>query len=475
MRKAIFVLILCCFTAFLGVRAQTTATGNVVSYNETTASAILSVTAQDFRFNQMPEDGGIVSVTVGDVTREAFLISAERLQSLGDDVVTTILLSGFDPNTANNPLVYILAPSISRIQHLDATTNPLTTFQATIGDPVRVNLIAPPPTPVARDVAIPIAEVEADTGNLMLDLSENEAAALGLFTGVRGRVILNGQETTFALVQQENYDTTEVAGVMLFATEEGGIAAWPNFFERETTNLASDYGVALGDEIQLLFDGFTYAATSAGTITAIDGQTLTTDIPASYIEENGLMPGRWAILIVNGILRAGLVMDADLYAAAQTPIGLSSNYVVLQDGETLSIVYLQDDGRQLADIFDAEVGTSVWLRPSVELDPVVNENVIVKAVSEIAPEGFLYIDVTPFELSFLEVLVGQFVNVDINGIRIRSQVVDDSVVPDPSAAILVVPGENYMILSQQVGDNLTAETRFQASVGNPVIIQRAPN
>ncbi|MBZ0306370.1 MAG: hypothetical protein K8I82_09915, partial [Anaerolineae bacterium] len=53
--------------------AQTTARGQILSYNESNASLILSITTSDLRYNQIPLSGGLLSITIAGNTREAYL------------------------------------------------------------------------------------------------------------------------------------------------------------------------------------------------------------------------------------------------------------------------------------------------------------------------------------------------------------------------------------------------------------------
>jgi len=150
---------------------------------------------------------------------------------------------------------------------------------------------------------------------------------------------------------------------------------------------------------------------------------------------------------------------------------------VLRQTGIIKILYLMQDGRTAQGIFNAEIGSRVRIRPAQAVEAIVRPEAVVKVVSEIAPEGYLYTDITPFELSFLEVLIGDFVDVRINGISYRARVVDAQSVSrdDPDADILIFPDGDHCIVTHTLNNSITAEARFQSSVGDVVVFERAPN
>jgi hypothetical protein len=212
---------------------------------------------------------------------------------------------------------------------------------------------------------------------------------------------------------------------------------------------------------------------------------ISTDIPPAYLDSLGLGPGAYAVVILNGRLRAALVMDAAMLAASQVAGGLSSNYILLIDEGGLRLIYTLGDGRTAGGIFAAQPGDPLRLRPAQAIETIVREEAVVKAVAEIAPEGYLYTDISPFELSYLGVLVGQYVELNINGISYRARIVDGALLAELEAAppsdgppadpILLYLAGDHVIITQRGGDNLTAEARFGAAVGSVVVVVRGVN
>jgi hypothetical protein len=170
-------------------------------------------------------------------------------------------------------------------------------------------------------------------------------------------------------------------------------------------------------------------------------------------------------------------MDEVMFADALNLGGLTSNYVILRQTESIKLIYMLEDGRTAQGIFNAEIGSQVRLRPAQAIETIVRPEAVVKAVVEVDPDGYLYTDITPFELSFLEVLVGQHVDVRINGITYRSLLVDSSRVGllYEDENVLVFPSGDHTIITHPADNTLTAESRFQVSVGDVVVIERAPN
>jgi hypothetical protein len=187
--------------------------------------------------------------------------------------------------------------------------------------------------------------------------------------------------------------------------------------------------------------------------------------------------GAYVVVSVNGIIRAAMVMDEVMFADALNLGGLTSNYVILRQSGAIKLIYMLEDGRSAQGIFNAELGAQVRLRPAQAIETIVRPEAVVKAVVEVDPDGFLYTDITPFELSFLEVLVGQHVDVRINGITYRSLVVDGGTAGllYEDEDILAFPNGDHTIITQSAGNSITAESRFQVSVGDIVVIERAPN
>ena len=67
-------------------RAQSTARGDIVLYNEGSASVVLDLDESDLRFAQIETSGGILSVSVGAITQEAYLLP---VADDGEDVRNT--------------------------------------------------------------------------------------------------------------------------------------------------------------------------------------------------------------------------------------------------------------------------------------------------------------------------------------------------------------------------------------------------
>lgn len=457
------------------IAAQTTARGEILSYNQNNASLILSVTTSDLRYNQIPLTGGLISVTIAGTTREAYLLDATRVT---DNLLNDIRLTGFNPDIEANPLVLQVADGGSSLRHLADNTNPLDTFEAEIGNDVRVDSIAPPPVPQRRDTQLTIVTQQPEK-DYLTSLSGVEAENLGLFPGIQGTMMLNGVQKNFLTIELADYFTATYADFYLYArstiedeTEFMHLAPHPS-----TPDAGAPFGLQPNATLTLSFDGFAYEEVSAGSVAAIEGQLLLTDIAPTYLQDINILPGGYVNIIINGVIRAALVMDDTMYDASLSPIGLSSNYILLIQSDGLLIEYRMNDGRTVQEIFNAEVGARVWLRPSKAIETIVREEVVVKVVSEIDPTGFFYIDVTPYELSYLTVLLGEYVEVQVNGIPYRSRVVDDETFNTATEEddILVYLRDNFIVVTHTVGNNVTAEARYQVSVGDPVVIQRAPN
>ena len=466
--------------------AQSTARGEIISYNVETFSAVLNVNESDMRYNQIPLAGGIVSLTIAGVTREAYLIPAEQEK---DDLYNTLRLIGFDPTHDEIALVLIVARNASALKHLDEQTNPMNIFGAKIGDEVRVDAVAPLPEPIERETPVTITQVEVN-GDLHLNLSAEEAARQGLFTNVSGILRSETADQSFMVISEDTYFTSDYADMYVFAVAEDlevaegsqpasflKIAPHPN--ARETTSVVDVFAVDIGGSLTFDYQGFDYGDNAAGRVTDIqdNGMQLLTDIPGSYLDEIGTHPGSYVVVAVNGIIRAAMVMDEEMLAAAYQRGGLSSNYVVLRQTGIIKIIYMMQDGRTAQSIFNAENGSRVRMRPAQAVEAIVRAEAVVRVVSEIAPEGFLITDITPFELSYLEVLVGEFVDVRINGISYRARVVDEQLASrdDSEADILVFPDRDHSIITHTLNNSITAEARFQASVGDVVVFERAPN
>jgi hypothetical protein len=463
------------FSLAASAAAQTTARGEILSYNETNSSMILTITTSDLRYNQIPLSGGIISVTIAGTTREAYLLDATKVTG---DLLSDIRLTGFNPNTEDNPLVLQVADGGSSLRHLDGKRNPLRTFDAAVGDAVRVDSVAPPPVPQHYDVEITIITLQPE-GDFATSLTRPAAENLGLFPGIQGLFIMNGVQRSFLTIQANDYFTAPYADFYLYSRIFGEdeilhLAPHPG-----TPDAAAQLGIQGSSTLTLSFDGFAYEETSAGSVVSIqeDGQRLLTDVLPEYLESIGVQPGGYVNIIINGVNRAALVMDEAMYKKAQSPVGLSSNYILLADPNGLVLIYTMNDGRIMQQIFNAEAGARVWIRPAKAIETIVREEVVVKVVSEIDPTGFFYIDVTPYELSFLTVLIGEYVDVQVNGISYRSRLVDEETLNTaaPDDDILVYLRDNFIIITHTVGNTVTAEARYQVSVGDPVVIQRAPN
>lgn len=462
--------------------AQSTGRGDIVAYNDNDATVVLDFNESDLRYNQMELSGGILSLTINDVTLEAYLIPAWRDTS---DLENTIRLIGFDPALDGIELALIVARSGSTLQHLDGVTNPLYLFKAQVGDAVRVEEIAPPPVPIQSSLET-VVQLTQVNGDIRLNLTAQEAEAAGLFKGVTGTVTLNGQTRSFLRIEPDQYFTAPPADMVLStetADEVEYLILQPSAAKRTTQSLAQEFRAGVGLPVTLAYPTFDYSHNAAGRVVEIQGdaQQLITDVPASELDNLGVQLGGYVVVAINGLTRAAMVMDEVMFAEALELGGLASNYVVLRQSGILKIIYLLADGRTAQGIFNADIGSQVRLRAAAAIETIIRPEAIVKAIAEIDPRGFLYTDVTPFELSFLEVTVGQYVDVRINGITYRSLVVDERLLnqvnadPNSREAILVYPLADRILLTQRISDTLTAEVRFQASVGDVVVFERAPN
>ncbi|MBZ0309494.1 MAG: hypothetical protein K8I82_25755, partial [Anaerolineae bacterium] len=383
-------------------------------------------------------------------------------------------LTGFNPDAEQNPLVLLVADGGSALRHLDGEQNPMRTFGAAVGDSVRVESVAPPPTPQRREVEITLTGQQPEK-DWATSLTQLDAENLGLFPGIQGVMTFNGLPRNFLMIQAEDYFTAPYADFYLYGKNDLiHLAPHPS-----TPDAATQLGMQANSTLTLSFDGFAYEEVAAGYITDVqeNGQHLLTDVRTDYLESIGITPGSYVNVIINGVNRAALVMDEEMYEASQSPIGLSSNYLLLADPNGLRLIYNMQDGRNMQQIFNADVGSRVWIRPAKAIETIVREEVVVKVVSEIDPTGFFYIDVTPYELSFLTVLLGEYVDVQVNGISYRARVVDDETLntATPEDDILVYLRNNFIIVTHTVGNTVTAEARYQVSAGDPVVIQRAPN
>jgi hypothetical protein len=460
------------------VGAQSTARGEIVSYNETSRSAVLDLDESDLRFAQIETTGGILSVSVAGVTKEAYLLPNEQD---GGDVVNTLRLMGFDPDVDGVSLLIVVARQNSVLRHLDGVSNPLRTLDAAVGDEIRVDAVAPLPTPHQRELDTLVTGM-SDIGDLSLDLLQADAAAAGLFPGVLGTLNIGGLDQPFQFVMPADYrfaDPHDSVFYLVPSETDAFVQVLPAPAFRNTTNIAEDYGIPIGALLHVTYRGFDYGDTAAGRIIDIqgDGQQLITEIPASYLDDIQAGLGAYVVVSVNGIIRAAMVMDEVMFADALNLGGLTSNYVILRQSGSIKLIYMLEDGRSAQGIFNAEIGSQVRLRPAQAIETIVRPEAVVKAVVEVDPDGYLYTDITPFELSFLEVLVGQHVDVRINGITYRSLLVDSSGVGllYEDEDILVFPSGDHTIITQPADNTLTAESRFQVSVGDVVVIERAPN
>ncbi len=474
------ILGLCCLLWLAGsVGAQSTARGEITSYNPTTARAIIALNSSDLRYNRIPTEGGLLSLSINGNTQQAFLLAAEIDDN--SDLLNAIRLSGFEPTQEAAALVLIVGRQSSALQHLDGESDPLRLFEASVGDVVRVASLAPPPDPEPREIVTEVV-FNHPNGDPRLPLSPSQTAARGLFQNMAGMISLNGQPRSFRVIA-DYWATFPHADVYLLPDETDAGTFWqivPPPANRGTQNLMIEFGLRPGAPITLTYEGYDDANSAAGQVTSIqdNGQQLLTDIPETYLTQIGVEPGGYVVFAVGGALRAGLVMDEAMFAQAYAG-GLSSNYAVLRQTGILKIIYLQADGRVAQTMLAAEVGDAVRLRPAQAVETLIRPEAVIKAISEIPPEGFIYTDISALELSFLEVLVGQYVDVTVNGIAYRARVVDADLLAAPpeshAADLLVTPYPSHTVLTHLPGDSLTAEARFQASVGDAVVIQRAPN
>ena len=61
--------------------AQSTARGSIISYNASNDSAVLDLNESDLRYNQIDINGGIIAITNGTLTREAYFLPSDLEQS----------------------------------------------------------------------------------------------------------------------------------------------------------------------------------------------------------------------------------------------------------------------------------------------------------------------------------------------------------------------------------------------------------
>ena len=294
---------------------------------------------------------------------------------------------------------------------------------------------------------VAVTEV-SDIGDVTINLTQTDAAAVDLFPGVLGNIYFGDVVQFFQYVEPDVYRFVDPRGANFYVMPLAGgefLQVVPAPALRNTTNLAEVYDMQLGAPITLEFRGFDYGDTAAGQIVDIqgNGQQLITEIPGSYLDDIEAGLGTYVVVSVNGIIRAAMVMDEVMFADALNLGGLTSNYVVLRQSGSIKLIYMLEDGRAAQGIFNAEIGSQVRLRPAQAIETIVRPEAVVKAVAEVDPDGFLYTDITPFELSFLEVLVGQFVDVRINGITYRARVVDGS------TAGLIYDGEDILVFSER--------------------------
>jgi hypothetical protein len=491
MRYIMAFWILCLgLAATLGGRvlAQSAAQGQVVSYNEQTRMAVLDLDESDLRFNQIETGGGLISLTIGGTTRQAYLIPAERV---GDDLRVSLAILGLDGERDSVEAALILGRTNSLLASLVPAQTPLALFQAQVGDNARLEYIAPLPASSPMQFRTTVAAIQ-DDGDLTLALSPQQAEQAGLFQGMTGTVTLITQQRSFAVVTAETYFTSARADLYLMPDETGqAMQLLPSPETRPSIQVAQTFGIAPTYELSFDYSQFDAALGSLGRVTEIQGagQILLTDIPASYLEEANLTLGSYAVVILNGVLRGAVVLDEVGFAEALQQGGLSANYVLLAQSGILKIVYVLADGRTAQAIFGAELDSKVWIRPAQAQERIVRAEAVVKAISEIDAAGVLYTDISPLELSYLSVLVGQYVNVQINSIQYRAQVVDEallqgyqqapSATPEgfPEGAILLYPSpvQERLLITQAASDTISAEARFQASVGDAVILSPAPN
>jgi hypothetical protein len=464
-------------------RAQSTARGEVFTYNAAENTLIFDLDESDLRYNLFDLSGGIVSLSMNNITHEAYYIPAERVTS--PTLTTSLRVLGADPQRDNINLVLVVAKSSSALHHLGGD-NPATTFEAHEGDEVRVSWLSAFPTPVPVEINTQVVFIQPD-GDIRTSITDEQAAAQGLFVGISGTISLNGQERAFLMVNLEEYYVSGAADIYVYlepSEVEGSDVEYltiaPVAPARGSLNISGDFALGTGAPISLQYQSFVDTPQSfTGQVVDIqaDGQQLITDVPDSYLDELGVRLGGYAVVAVNGVVRGAMVMDETLFVNALQPGGVSSNYVLLRQTGILKLIYMLGDGRTAQGIFNAQIGSPVRIRPAQAVESIVREEAVVKAVAEIDPDGYLIIDVSPFELSYLQVLVGQYVDININGISYRSRVVDDSLLgSDPAGDdIWIYPSGDHSIITHTPDNTITAEARFQASIGDVVVIQRAPN
>lgn len=470
------------------VTAQSAAQGKILSYNQQDHTALLDLDESDLRFNQIDLNGGLVSLTIGRVTRQAYFIPAEQV---GDDLNVALVIRGFDPLRDSVEVAVILGRTNSLLASLVSNQTPLQLFEAQVGDSVRLEYIAPLPTASPRQLQIRVESLQED-GDLNLALTPQTASEQGLFHGMTGTITLITQQRTFAVVTPDTYFTSARADLYLMPDESGHVMQLlPSPETRPTINVAQTFGIAPTYELVVDYRGYDASLGSMGQVTEFqaDGQIILTNIPASYLTEQNIPLGSYAVVIINGLLRGALVMDEAMFAQALSVGGISTNYVLLPQTDILKIVYLVEDGRTAQGIFGADIGSNVWIRPAQAVEVVVREEAVVKTIAEIDADGILYTDISPLDLSYLTVLVGDYVNVQINSISYRAQVVDEALLaaysqppeatPEgfPEGIILLYPSprQNRILITHAATDSISAEARFQASVGDAVIVSPAPN
>lgn len=471
-RWRLILLLVMCWSPT--VHAQSTALGDISNYNVLDASILLDLDESDLRFNQIDPSGGIVSLSVGEITHLAYLIPVELDTG---NLESAARLLGFHPTSDGIEFALVVSRTASTISYLKRHRNPMTPFLAQLGDTVRVDAIAGLPRSEQTQLQTTVTQT-LERGDLELALSPAEADAQGIFVGRDGNITLNGQVRSFIRVEQDRYFQSAVRDIYLMEVD-GDLRLLPPPDQRDALDLGFAFGMAEGQEIRFEFPIFFPQEDIAGYITDIqeNGTQLITTIPEARLDDLGIPLGGYAVFILNGQLRAAMVMDENMIVNAFERFGLSSNYILLRQLGALKLIYMTPDGRNAQDIFEAQIGDPIRLRPAQAVETIIRAEAIVKVIAEIDPEGFLYSDVTPFELSFLEVLVGEFVNVNINGIDYRAKVVDDTLVniPDPTTPIFLYPFSERIIVTHQAEDQITAEGRFQAGVGNVIVISRAPN
>jgi|GEM_PF-5755179 len=478
------------------LHAQSSGRGTITGYNEATQSAILDVSNSDLRFNQISAEMGIMAVTINDITLQTYFFPQEMADA-NADTVNLLNLRGFDPIADEIELVMLISRSGSFLQHVDGVTNPLTLFDdPAVGDTFRFDFIDTPP--LARQQSLSTRVLSINTlGDVILDITREDATAQGLINNLRGEIAIGDRIFSFSILNDQDYflasgdvdlylqyQVLPVFDPTAEADPEPDALPPQQYLEivpppslRNTMNLATLYNITPQTPITLSYPFYSFGVLGAGVITDIqdNGRQLITDIPDAYLDDLGIPLGGYVVVVINGQLRAALVMDETMFAASFEFGGLSSNYVVLRQTGILKIIYMPNDTRDAVGVFEAQVSDIVRLRAARATETIIREEAIVKVVAEVDSDGFFYTDITPFELSFMAVLLGQYVDVTVNGINYRAQVVDADLLQTTEDDVLVFPLGDYVVITHPESNSLTVETRFQVSVGDAIIIQPAPN